>query len=124
MSLVLLAVLLFADLLHPVNHLAVLFFLNGYVRHCCRPRGPMPVFLAGGKPHHIAGPDLLDRSAFPLNSAATGCDNESLAEGMCVPCGSRARLESDAGALNKRRIGCLKKRIDPHGAGEPLCQPA
>jgi hypothetical protein len=41
-----------------------------------------------GENHHIAGPDLLDRSAFALNSAATGCDNESLAEGMCVPCGS------------------------------------
>ena len=35
------AVLFVADLLHPINHLAVLLFLNGDVRHSGRLPSPM-----------------------------------------------------------------------------------
>jgi len=48
------------------------------------------------------------------------CDDESLTERMLVPCSPRARLEGYARTLNKCRIGCLKKRIDPYGASEPF----
>ena len=40
-----------------------------------------------------------------------------------MPCRPCARFEGHAGALNKRRIGCLEKRIDPNRAREPLCRP-
>src|SRR6267143_894659 len=83
----------------------------------------MPVLLAGREPDHITGPDLLDRSAFALNPAAAGRDDESLTEWMRVPCSPRARLEGYAGALNTCRIGCLKKRVDSYRATEPIRRP-
>jgi len=58
-----------------------------------------------------------------LCQAAAGGDDESLAERVRVPGSARARLESYAGALNKRRFGRLKQGIDPDGAREPLCRP-
>src|SRR5580692_190236 len=103
-------ILLVGDLLHPVDHLAVLPFLNGYVRHRGRRSGPVPVLLAGGEPHHIAGTDLLDGSAFALRPAAASRDDESLAERVRVPCRTRTRLEGDAGTLDQCRVGRLKKR--------------
>ena len=78
------------------------------------------MLLSGRDPNHITGPDLLDRAAFALSPATASRDDESLTKRMRVPCSPRAWLERYAGALNKRRIGCLKKRIDPHGASEPL----
>jgi hypothetical protein len=57
----LLPVLLLTDLFHPVNDLAVELFLNGDVRHSGGRRRTVPVFLAGLKPDHITGPDLLGR---------------------------------------------------------------
>ena len=56
-------VLLVAHLLHPVHNLAVERFLHGDMRHCRGRRRAVPVLLAGRKPDHIAGPDLLDRTA-------------------------------------------------------------
>lgn len=66
----------------------------------------MTVLLAGRAPDHITWPDLLDRLAFALNPAAAGRDDESLTEWMRVPCRPRARLEGNAGTLNKCRTGC------------------
>jgi hypothetical protein len=40
----------------------------------------MPMLFTGRKPDHIARPDFLDRSAVPLNPAATGGNDQSLAE--------------------------------------------
>src|SRR5712692_8193543 len=114
------AILLVADLFHPVDNFPVELFLNGDVRHGRGRRSPMPVLLAGREPDHITGPDLLDRPAFALNPAAASRDDESLTEWMRVPCSPRARLEGYAGTLNKCRIGCLKERIDPYSASEPL----
>src|SRR5207253_8427711 len=81
------------------------------------------VLLTGREPDHIPGPNLLDRSAFTLSPAASSRDNEGLTEGMGMPCSPRTWLEGDAGALNQRGIGCLEKRIDPNGSGEPICRP-
>ena len=102
-----------ADLLHPIDNLAIELFLNGDVRHGRGRRSPMPVLLARREPDHIAGPDFLDGSSLALNPAAARRDDESLTERMRVPCGPRARLKRYAGALNKRRFRCLKQRIDP-----------
>ena len=78
----------------------------------------MPVFLAGRKPDHITGSDFLDSPAFALSPAAASRNDESLSEGMRVPCSPRTRLERHARTLNKRRIGCLKKLIDSYGASD------
>src|SRR5262245_61357856 len=69
------AILLVADLFHPVDVLAVVRFLNGDVRHrrarCCA----MPMLQAWRKPHHITGPDFLDRPAFALDPAEASHDD-------------------------------------------------
>src|SRR5258708_17021898 len=115
-----LAVLLVGNLLHPFDHLPILLFLNGHVRHGSGLRGAMPVFLAAREPHHVTRSDLLDRSTFALSPAAARRYEESLAERMCVPCSSRSRLESNASPLNKGGIGGLKKRIEANRPREPL----
>src|SRR5579864_963481 len=117
-----LPVLLVADLFQPVDDLPVELLLDGDVRHRGGRGGSMPVLLAGREPDHVTGADLLDRSTFALGPATAGRDDEGLAERMGVPRGPRARLEGDAGALHECRIGCLEERVDPHGAGEPLCR--
>ena len=80
----------------------------------------MPVLLARREPDHITRPDLLERSAFSLNPSAARRNDQDLTERMRVPSSSRTRLKCNAGALNKRRIGCLKKGIDANGTSEPL----
>jgi len=113
-------ILLFTDLFQPVDHLAVLLFLYGDMRHGRGRRGTMPVLLAGREPDHVTGTDLLDRSSFPLSPPAAGHDDERLTEWMSVPRSPCAGLEGYTRALNERRIGRLKKRIDSHRACEPL----
>lgn len=113
-------ILFFADLFQPVDNFAVALFLNSDMRHSGGRRSPMPVLLAGREPDHITGTDLLDRTSPTLCQAATGRDDERLTERMRVPCGTCARFEGNAGALNKGRIGRLKERIDPHGTSEPV----
>src|SRR5438128_1951318 len=54
-------VLFVADLLHPVNGLAVETFLNSDVRHGRGWRGPVPMFLPRRKPDHVTWPNLLNR---------------------------------------------------------------
>src|SRR5438067_12169121 len=55
-----LAVLLVADLLHPVHRLAVQLLLEGDVRHRRGRRRPVPVLFARRKPDHVTGPNFLD----------------------------------------------------------------
>src|SRR5215471_17724917 len=55
------AVLFIADVLHPVDDLAVEHLRNRYVRHCSRGRGAVPVLLVWCKPHDVARPNVLDR---------------------------------------------------------------
>jgi hypothetical protein len=102
------SVLFFADVFHPIDDLAIALFLDGDVRHARRRGAPMPVLLAGSNPDHITEPDLLDRSACALNPTPASNDDESLAERMRMPRGSRSRLEGYTGTLNTRRVGCLK----------------
>jgi hypothetical protein len=104
----LLFVLIVADVLHPIHNLPIFFLLNRDVCHARRRRCAMPVLLAGRPPNHITGADLLDRPAPALNPSTASGHNERLAEGMRVPCSSRARLKRNAGTLNQGGIWRLK----------------
>src|SRR5208337_4583092 len=68
-------VLFVAHVLHPVDHPAVELFLDGDMRHGCRGCSAVPMFLAGGEPHHVARPNLFHRSAPALRPAASGRHN-------------------------------------------------
>src|SRR5215831_15828742 len=113
-------VLLLADLLHPLNRLAVNPLLDGDVRHGGGRRGPVPVLLARREPHHIPGPDLLARTAPALGPAAAGGDDERLAQRVRVPRRAGAGLECDAGADRAPRPRRFEQRINPHRTREVL----
>ena len=91
-------VLFVANLLHPVDGLAVELFLDCDVRHRRGRCSAMPVLLARREPNHIAGLDFLDRSALALGPAATGRDNQRLTKRVRMPSRPGARLKRDAGA--------------------------
>jgi hypothetical protein len=114
------AILLVADLFHPLNDFAVEIFGDGKVGHGGSGRSAMPMFFAGRKPNDIAGSDFFDRATLALRPAATGADYERLSEGMRVPCRPRARFKRHAGAGNACRIRSLEQGIDAHRAGEPI----
>src|SRR5205085_11986966 len=115
-----LPVLRVTDMFHPVDNFTVEPFLNGDMRHRRRRCGAVPVLLAGCDPHHVTGPDLLNRPALALRPPAAGGDDEGLTEWMRMPCSPRAGLECYARTLNTCGIGCLNEWIDPYGASEPL----
>src|SRR5205085_10986578 len=98
-----LAVLLVADLLHPVYRLAVQLLLDGDVRHRRGRRRPVPVLLARRKPDHVTGPDFLDWPAPALRPTAAGRHDQGLAERVRVPRGSGTRLKGDAGTSDTPR---------------------
>src|SRR5205085_731153 len=105
---------------HPLDDLAIESFLNGDVRHGGRRRRTVPMLQAGWKPHHIAGTNFFDWSAFTLRVTATARDDERLTKRMCVPRGACARLERDARAGSARRCVGLEQRIYSHCAAEPI----
>lgn len=67
--------------------------MNGDVRHRRGGRSTMPAPLAGWKPDHVTGPNLLNKAALALRPTATARDNERLTERMRVPRGARAGFE-------------------------------
>jgi hypothetical protein len=71
-------VLLVADLFHPINCLAVEFFLNSDMSHGCDERGPMPVLLLRCDLYDIAGLDLLDRTSPTPHSSTSGRNDQGL----------------------------------------------
>src|SRR5256885_249898 len=60
----------------PIDVLAVERLLDGDVRHGRGRCRSVPVLLARREPDHVAGTDLLDRAALPLDPAAAGRDDE------------------------------------------------
>src|SRR2546423_13027195 len=78
------AILLVADLFHPVDVVAVERFRNCDMRHRSNRRRAVPVLLTGGKPNDIARTNFLDRSILALNPAKAGRDDEGLTERMGV----------------------------------------
>ncbi|HXP39554.1 MAG TPA: hypothetical protein VN833_04760 [Candidatus Acidoferrales bacterium] len=77
------------------------------------------MFLAGRETDEAAGTDLLDRAFPALRPAATSSDDENLTKRMRMPSGA-VRGSKVTLAPHQRRVRRLKKRIDPHGAGEPI----
>ena len=53
------------------------------------------MLFAGREPHDIAGADFLNRAAFALHPAATGRNDQRLAERMRMPGRARTGLEGD-----------------------------
>src|SRR5216684_7620907 len=113
------AVLLVADLFHPVDVLAVERFRNSDMRHRGRRCRAVPVLLAGWKPDDVAGTDFFDRSALALHPAKARRDDEGLTERMGVPRGAGAGLESDVTTADACRFSHLKHRVHADRAGEP-----
>ena len=101
-------VLLIRDPLHPLNRFPVQRLLNGDMRHRGRRRSAVPMFLVRRKPDHIARPDFLDRAALSPCPSEAGRDDQRLTEWMCVPRGTRTRLEGNACATHTRRFGRLE----------------
>src|SRR2546425_9151077 len=108
------------DMLHPDDKLPITPFLNRDVSYTGGRRSPMPMLLARRGQHHISRTDLFNMSAFVLNPALAGSDDEGLTERMSMPRRPCSRLEGNAGSLNKRRIRCLKKRIHPNISSKPV----
>src|SRR4029077_10652057 len=73
------AVLLIADLFHPVDYFAVERFLNGDMLHRSRRRSTVPMLLTRRKPDDIARPDVLGRAAATLRQSKARHDDERLA---------------------------------------------
>ena len=90
-------ILFVADLLHPLDGLAVQRFLDGDVTHAGRGGRAVPVLLAGR--NQITSPGLISSTGPPsrCTQPKPGGDDQRLPERMGVPGGARARLESDAG---------------------------
>src|SRR2546422_11604800 len=101
-------VLFVADLLHPVDDLAVEFFLDCNVGHGGVRRRAMPVLLARRAPDDVARSNHFDRTTPALHEPAAGRDDQGLTQRMGVPCGPGAWLERDAGTPRARRIGRLE----------------
>ena len=89
------AVLLVADLFHPVGGFTVEMFLNGDMRHTRGCRGSMPVFLTRRDPDNITLLDFLDLTAPLLNPVGASRHDQGLARRMGVPCRPGAWLERD-----------------------------
>src|SRR6267154_2769489 len=113
------AVLLVADLFHPVVVLAIERFRDSDMRHRGRRCGAVPVLLAGWKPDYIAGTDFFDRSALALRPAKARRDDEGLTERMGVPHGAGAGLEGDVTAADAHRVAHPEHRVHADRAGEP-----
>ena len=113
--------MLVADLLHPLDDLAVQRFLNRDVSYRGRRRRAVPVLLARWKPDDIAGLYFLNRPALALRPAAARCHDQGLrAPGSNVTLAPATRAGSDA--LNKGSI----RTVPVNQSGGPLpegCEP-
>src|SRR3954467_14351509 len=87
------AILFVANLLQPVDVLAVDGLLDGDVGHGGGGRRAVPVLNAWRKPDHVARPDLLLRAAPLLHPAEARHDDKGLSDRVCVPSRARAGLE-------------------------------
>jgi DNA topoisomerase I-like protein len=115
-------VLLVADLLHPIDGLAVEGFRDRDVRHRASRCGAVPVLLAGCKPDDVARPDLLDRPSLALHPAEAEGDEQGLTERMGVPGRASAGFESDGGSAHPGRRASRKPSIQAYGAREVFCR--
>jgi hypothetical protein len=113
-------VLLVADMLEPIHNFPIQAFMNRNMGHGRGWAGPMPVFLAGWKPNHISGQNLLERASPTLREATACRDNQGLTQWVRVPSRACSRLEGDAGPESTCWIVGLKQWVNPYRAGEPF----
>lgn len=116
----LLAILIVAYFFQPVHGLAIELLLDGDMRQSNGRSGTVPVFLARWEPDYVTWPNLFDRSSPALDPAATGGDDEGLAQGMSVPGGSGSRLKRDDRARDPRGLGSLERGVKAYRASEPV----
>src|SRR3954467_13354897 len=90
-------VLFVANLLHPVDDLAVQLFLDGDVGHCCGLCGAVPMFVPRRTPDEITRPDFLNRATPTLCPAAARDHNQGLAQRVRMPCSASTGFEGDTG---------------------------
>src|SRR5262245_21545903 len=117
------AILRVADVLQPLDVLAVERLLEREVRHAVLRRGAVPVLLARRDPHDVAWPDLADRLALELHAAEAAHHVQRLAERMPVPRGARPGLERHERRADARGVRRLDDRLLPHRAGERVRRP-
>jgi hypothetical protein len=86
-------VLLVADLLHPVDDLAVELFLNGDMGHGRGRHGAMPMLLTRRASDHVTRSNHLDWTAPALYEAAARRHDQGSdpVDGYAMQCGHRAR---------------------------------
>src|SRR5580704_4349695 len=116
-------VLVVADILQPIDVLAVERFLHGDVNHDGCRAGAVPMLLVRRNPDHVAGANFPRLAAPHLHPADPGRDAQRLAEGMSVPMGPRPRLETHQARADARRGWRLDDRVLPDGAGERVGRP-
>src|SRR4051794_24236882 len=121
--LLLAAILFVANLLQPVDVLAINGLLDGDVGHGGGGRCAVPALDGWRKPDHVAGPDLLLRVAPLLHPAEAQRDDEGLSDRVCVPSRACAGLEGDVPTRHPRRSGGWEHRIDPNRSCEVLRRP-
>ena len=78
------------------------------------------MLLAGCEPDHVAGPNLLDRTAPTLRASAACRNDERLTQRVRVPRRPGPRLERDARADRARRVRRFEQWIDADCSGEVL----
>src|SRR4051795_11019653 len=125
------AILFVANLLQPVDVLAVDGRLDGDVGHGSGGRCAVPVLDAWRKPDHVAGPDLLLRSPHCCTQprpnvmtrvCPTGCVCQAeRAPGSKVTCPPDTRDGAVAGNIGSTRTAPVKYSADPLADG---CEPA
>src|SRR5437764_2265037 len=113
-------VLFVADLLHPVDGLAVELFLDGDVRHGRGCRGTVPMLLTRRKPDHVTRPNFLNRAPPALYQPTASRHDQGLTQRVGVPCRAGAWLERDTGAAHPCWIGCLEQGVNAYSAGKVL----
>jgi len=75
------------------------------------------------EPDDVAGTDLFDRAALPLDEPTAARDDESLSQRMRVPCGTRPGLERHAQRVRTTLIFRLEQAIKSDITGEVLFGP-
>src|SRR6266550_1295477 len=125
-------VLFVADLLHPVDDLAVEVFLDCDVSHGGGRRRAMPVLLARRAPDDVARSNHFDRTTPALHEPVAGRDDQGLtsgwvchavrAHGSNVTLAPRVRAGSGASNSGSMRTLPVKYSPGPFPDGwEPLC---
>src|SRR5438874_13201744 len=113
-------ILFVADVLHPIDVLAVERLLGRYVDHAGGRRRAMPMLFVRWNPNHVAGFDLAELAVPALHPAGAGNDEQRLAKWMGMPGGACARLEAHQTRAHPRWRRRFDDRLLPNRAGKAI----